>query len=89
MEIIQSRKIKKGSLSRQACEQWYSIVYPHLEKGGKSFIEIRRRTNIEIMADPKELHDTYYSKTPVFWRKVGDAILIFGTTMTATLRVWK
>ena len=36
------------------------------------------------MTDPKDLHDTYYAKTPVFWRKVGDAILIFGTTMTAT-----
>ena len=36
------------------------------------------------MTDPKDLHDTYYANTPVFWRKVGDAILIFGTTMTAT-----
>lgn len=35
------QKDKEGGLSRQACERWYSIVYPHLEKGGKSFIEIR------------------------------------------------
>ncbi|HQQ81954.1 MAG TPA: hypothetical protein PK059_02135 [Cyclobacteriaceae bacterium] len=34
--------------------------------------------------DPKDIHDKYFSTTPVFWRKVGDTILIFGTTMTAT-----
>ncbi len=34
--------------------------------------------------DPKQIHRTYYSKTPVWARKIGDAILVFGTTMTAT-----
>lgn len=29
--------------------------------------------------------NNFYKHTPVFWRKVGDSILIFGTTMTATL----
>lgn len=40
------------------------------------------------MSNPKEdikkLHDVYYSHTPVFWAKVGDSVLLFGTTMTAT-----
>lgn len=26
----------------------------------------------------------YAKHTPVFWRKVGDSILLFGTTLTAT-----
>lgn len=26
----------------------------------------------------------YYSPTPTKWRKLGDSILIFGTTLTAT-----
>lgn len=26
----------------------------------------------------------YAKNTPVFWRKVGDSVLIFGTTLTAT-----
>lgn len=38
------------------------------------------------MSDPiKSIHDTYYAKTPIIMRKVGDAILLFGTTMTASL----
>lgn len=28
---------------------------------------------------------SYYLPTPKFWRKIGDSILLFGTTMTATL----
>lgn len=30
------------------------------------------------------LIDKYHKPTPVFWRKVGDAILLFGTTLTTT-----
>lgn len=28
---------------------------------------------------------SFYQPTPVFWRKLGDSVLLFGTTMTATL----
>lgn len=32
----------------------------------------------------KKLHDVYYAQTPIFWAKIGDSVLLFGTTMTAT-----
>lgn len=32
----------------------------------------------------KKVHDRYYANVPQRWRKIGDSILIFGTTMTAT-----
>lgn len=38
----------------------------------------------EAVQPVKKLHDVYYSHTPVIWAKVGDSILLFGTTMTAT-----
>jgi hypothetical protein len=33
--------------------------------------------------DLKPLND-YWKNTPVLWRKVGDSVLVLGTTLTAT-----
>lgn len=38
----------------------------------------------DVTQPVKKLHDQYYSHTPVIWAKIGDSILLFGTTMTAT-----
>lgn len=32
----------------------------------------------------KKAQERYFAPVPAKWRKVGDSILIFGTTMTAT-----
>lgn len=33
---------------------------------------------------PKFHIDNYKKSTPIIWRKIGDTILLFGTTLTAT-----
>lgn len=37
----------------------------------------------EVTAPVKDLHDRYYAKTPIFWAKVGDSLLLVSTSITA------
>jgi len=37
----------------------------------------------KIISNLRQVQSNYYSPTPVIWRKIGDSLLLLGTTLTS------